>query len=37
MPKLVENDTSYAPFGQSGSRDITFSSFQYGVGGHFEK
>ena len=25
------------PFGQSGSRDITLSCFQYGVGGHFEK
>ena len=37
MPKLVGNNTLYAPLAKSGSRDITFFGFQNGVGGHFEK
>ena len=34
VPKLVENDTSYA-FVAILVQEITFSGIQYGVGGHF--
>ena len=37
MPKLVGNDTSYAPLANLVQEISLFSGFQYGIGSYFEK